>query len=65
MNREATDTKVAAVQVQELDVRDPLCDYNGETTPADNLECKAEEKKHVTGIERQGQGRNAQHRSSG
>ena len=23
---------------------DPLCDYNGETTPSNNLECKAEEK---------------------
>jgi transposase len=25
-----------------------LCDYNGETTPPNNLECKAVEKKHVT-----------------
>jgi putative transposase len=25
-----------------------LCAYNSETTPADNLECKAEEKRHVT-----------------
>ena len=23
---------------------EPLCDYNGETTPPYNLECKAEEK---------------------
>jgi len=26
----------------------PLCDYNSETTPSNNLECKAVEKKHGT-----------------
>jgi hypothetical protein len=29
-------------------VHPTLCDYNDETTPANNLECKAVEKKHVT-----------------
>lgn len=29
-----------------------LCDYNGETTPSNNLVCRAEEKIHVSAIKR-------------
>ena len=30
---------------------DALCDYNGETTPPNNLVLRAEEKNHVSGTE--------------
>jgi hypothetical protein len=36
------------VDQNELYYEDALCDYNSETTPSNNLECKAVEKKHGT-----------------
>jgi len=43
-------------------LRLPLCGYNGETTPANNLVSRAEEKRYVSKPERYGKQRNASHR---
>ena len=41
-----------------------LCDYNSETTPANNLVCRAEEKTDVSEHEWKGKRKNARHGSS-
>ena len=43
---------------------DSLCDYNSETTPANNLVCRAEEKTDVSEHEWKGKRKNARHGSS-
>ena len=37
-----------SIMVEDPSFQKPLCDYNGETTPANNLGCRAEEENHVS-----------------